>query len=60
MYICLTEDREFGVPLQRRMASNLGAEDVPEIASGHLPMLSEPDELARLLNKFVAEVRNAR
>ncbi len=59
MYICLTEDKEFGVPLQRKMASNLGAEDVPEIASGHLPMLSEPDELARLLNKFVAQVRNA-
>jgi pimeloyl-ACP methyl ester carboxylesterase len=54
MYVRLTQDREFGVPLQRVMARNLGAGDVREIASGHMPMLSEPDELTRVLNEFAA------
>lgn len=52
MYVRLTQDREFGVPLQRVMASNLGAGEVREIASGHMPMLSEPDELTRVINEF--------
>lgn len=56
MYVLLTEDREFGVRLQRAMASNLGAADVREIASGHLPMLSKPDELTRVVNEFAAHL----
>jgi pimeloyl-ACP methyl ester carboxylesterase len=54
MYVLLTEDREFGVKLQRAMARNLGAGGVREVASGHLPMLSRPDELARVVNEFAA------
>jgi pimeloyl-ACP methyl ester carboxylesterase len=54
MYVCLTEDREFGVPLQRAMASNLGASDVREVASGHMPMLSRPEELTSVVSGFVA------
>jgi pimeloyl-ACP methyl ester carboxylesterase len=54
MYVVLTEDREFGVPLQRAMAGNLGSGDVVELASGHLPMLSKPDELARVVSQFGA------
>lgn len=59
MYVRLTEDREFGVPLQRVMAGNLGAGDVREIASGHMPMLSKPDQLARVVNEFAAGLGSA-
>ncbi len=51
-YVHLTEDKEFGSALQRRMARNLAADEVREIASGHLPMLSKPDELSRVVNDF--------
>jgi pimeloyl-ACP methyl ester carboxylesterase len=51
-YVVLTEDREFGVPQQRRMADNLGAGDVRGIASGHMAMISHPDELAGVVNEF--------
>jgi pimeloyl-ACP methyl ester carboxylesterase len=54
IYVHLTEDREFGSALQRGMAQNLGAGEVTEIATGHLPMLSKPDELARILNQFAS------
>lgn len=54
LYILLSQDREFGVPLQRAMASNLDAVEVCEIASGHMPMLGEPDELTRVVNEFAA------
>jgi len=35
---------------QDRMAANLGTAAVTEIESGHLPMLSKPDQLAAVLN----------
>jgi pimeloyl-ACP methyl ester carboxylesterase len=54
MYVLLTEDKEFGVPLQRVMTSNLDTGDVREIASGHMPMLSKPAELTRIVNEFAA------
>jgi pimeloyl-ACP methyl ester carboxylesterase len=59
-YVLLTEDREFGVPLQRTMASSLHAADMREISSGHMPMLSQPDELARVVNEFAVRVKSVR
>jgi pimeloyl-ACP methyl ester carboxylesterase len=59
MYVRLTADKEFGLPLQGVMAGNLGAAEVREIDSGHLPMLSNPDELAALLNEFAADLGSA-
>lgn len=53
-YVHLTNDNEFDEQTQRAMARNLGAEDVPELATGHLPMLSKPKDLAALLNDFAA------
>lgn len=55
-YVRLTDDHEFDQETQRAMAANLGTEDVRELSSGHLPMLSKPKELAELLNEFVAEL----
>lgn len=54
MYVRLTEDQEFDQRTQLAMARNLGTEDVRELPSGHLPMLSRPRQLAELLNQFVA------
>lgn len=51
-YVRLTADKEFGVPLQDRMAANLRANRVTDIACGHMPMLSEPGALARILDQF--------
>jgi pimeloyl-ACP methyl ester carboxylesterase len=56
LYVLLGEDKEFGADLQRAMANNLGGASVREIASGHLPMLSRPDELAGVVNEFAAAI----
>lgn len=55
-YVVLTEDKEFAVGLQRTMAENLGATDIPELPAGHLAMLSQPAALAGLLNDFTAKL----
>lgn len=51
-YIRLTEDREFNEQIQGRMIANLQADEVIDLASGHLPMLSRPEELADILNRY--------
>lgn len=53
-YIRLTKDQEFGVPMQTRMAAHLGVskQEIIDIASGHLPMLSHPKELAVAIQSF--------
>ncbi len=54
MYVRLRNDNEFDLRLQTKMASNLDAADICDIASGHLVMIAEPLELAQVLNDFVA------
>lgn len=54
LYVHLSADAEFGMPLQRRMAANLGSPSTAHVGAGHLPMLSRPAELADVLNKFMA------
>ena len=39
LYIKLTQDKEFPISMQDKMAKNLKADMVEEIISGHLPML---------------------
>lgn len=56
MYVKLDNDRELSPALQDKMAANLGATRIERVASGHLPMLSKPAELRRLLETFVAEL----
>ena len=50
-YVKLLNDKS-GFPPKRQdqMIANLGEADVTELDSGHLPMLSRPDELAAILN----------
>lgn len=54
LYVTLTNDHSFGLPLQREMAANLGDAPTTAIDSGHLPMLSKPHELAEILRNFGA------
>lgn len=49
-YIRLGLDKEFPLSTQDRMAKNLNAQKVTTLQSGHLPMLSQPEELAGVLN----------
>ena len=52
-YICTTRDDELPEPLQRSFAQRLGVERPEELATGHLPMLEDPDSLARMIGAFV-------
>ena len=52
MYIRLKNDRALSETIQDRMIANLGPKQIVDINSGHLPMLSKPDELAHALNIF--------
>jgi pimeloyl-ACP methyl ester carboxylesterase len=56
MYVQLANDQEFDQPTQHAMADNLHADRVVELATGHLPMLSSPEELARVLENFADEL----
>jgi pimeloyl-ACP methyl ester carboxylesterase len=52
LYIKCAGDKEFSDSMQNRMADNLGAREVVSLDSGHIPMLSKPQELAELMNRF--------
>lgn len=53
LYVKLTNDKSIPADLQDEMAKNLEATKIVAIDSGHLPMLSKPDELAAILNDFI-------
>ncbi|WJH35612.1 alpha/beta hydrolase [Paenibacillus sp. CC-CFT747] len=55
LYVKLTKDREFSSSLQERMTRHLQPNRVAELATGHLPMLSDPEGLRRVLEHFIAE-----
>ncbi|WNQ10883.1 alpha/beta hydrolase [Paenibacillus aurantius] len=55
LYMKLTKDKEFSSSLQDRMIRHLQPNRVAELATGHLPMLSDPDGLRRVLEHFLAE-----
>ena len=51
----LTEDRSLSHALQGQMIETLGQPEVRELPTGHLPMLSRPAELARLVEEFAGK-----
>lgn len=53
LYITLTNDKSMPTVLQDTMVKNLQATQTETLHSGHLPMLSRPDELTAVLKKFV-------
>jgi pimeloyl-ACP methyl ester carboxylesterase len=56
LYIKLTNDKGFPLQLQEQMIKNLIAQKVETIDSGHLPMISKPKELSKILNNFINEI----
>jgi pimeloyl-ACP methyl ester carboxylesterase len=56
MYLHLKKDRALSETIQVRMINNLHAKQVINIDSGHLPMLSKPNELAQILNTFASSL----
>jgi pimeloyl-ACP methyl ester carboxylesterase len=52
LYIAMNNDKEFAFTVQKKMAKNLNCENIVTLNSGHLPMLSIPEKLSEVLNKF--------
>lgn len=57
IYIKLTNDKSMPATLQEKMAKNLNANKIIALESGHLPMMSKPEQLAIFLNDFINTVR---
>jgi pimeloyl-ACP methyl ester carboxylesterase len=52
-YVRLAFDASIDLEAQDRMIGNLGDTEVIDLAAGHMAMISQPDELAQLLNRMV-------
>lgn len=52
LYVNLTQDRELTNKIQQQMMENLRPDQIVDLKSGHLPMLSKPSELARIVNNY--------
>ena len=55
LYVRLTDDRSLSQDLQSQMIETLGQPEVRELPTGHLPMLSRPAELARIIEEFAGK-----
>ncbi len=53
LYVELTNDKEFSLSVQKKMAENLNCKNIATLESGHLPMLSVPGKLSGILNEFI-------
>ncbi|MGG4105843.1 alpha/beta hydrolase [Paenibacillus lautus] len=60
LYVKLTQDKEFGLSMQESMIANLSADGVESLSTGHLPMLSDPRGVRRVLEGFVNQVKASR
>lgn len=56
LYIELANDQSIPLNIQKRMAISLKAHKVCSMDSGHLPMVSKPAELAKVLSDFMIEL----
>src|SRR5690606_23407075 len=56
LYIKLTNDKTITTDVQDEMIKRLNATDIKTIHSGHLPMLSKPDELTIILKEFMTAI----
>jgi pimeloyl-ACP methyl ester carboxylesterase len=56
LYIKLTNDAAFGIQIQDKMIENLMPQIIIELNTGHLPMISKPNDLAKIINEFVSKI----
>ncbi|MBD0383221.1 alpha/beta fold hydrolase [Paenibacillus sedimenti] len=56
LYLKLMNDQEMNPSHQDKMIANLAPQHVEVLESGHLPMLSKPDELRFALNSFLLQL----
>ena len=56
LYIKLTNDVAFGLQIQDRMIKNLVPQTVVELNTGHLPMISKPNDLVKIINEFTSKI----
>lgn len=59
LYVKLTQDREVLPQLQDRMIKHFGRTHVFELASGHLPMISNPEGVRQALERMMGIVAEA-
>ena len=57
-YVKLTGDRDFPLSVQEAMIENLKAARVVELNSGHLPMMSQPEEVAAIVSDLADDLRD--
>lgn len=55
LYVKLTQDKEFGQSTQDNMIANLSPDGVEMLDTGHLPMLSHPGGVRRILKSFAGQ-----
>lgn len=55
LYVKLTNDKELSPSLQDQMISNFSPQSVQNLDTGHLPMISNPEGLRSILEKFLVE-----
>ncbi|HSX07021.1 MAG TPA: alpha/beta hydrolase [Candidatus Saccharimonadia bacterium] len=56
LYVRTLNDKQTPTQLQSSMAKQLPDAKITDIASGHLAMMSHPDELAEIINNFIANL----
>jgi pimeloyl-ACP methyl ester carboxylesterase len=56
LYIKLTNDAAYGIQLQEKAIEHLKPKTVIELNSGHLPMISKPDDIAKIINEFISKI----
>ena len=56
LYISTLVDKELPESLQTKMSSKLPGAERMSIHSGHLPMLSHPNEVVGYIKEFLARV----
>ena len=56
-YVRTLNDKQLPLALQTKMIKRLPDAKVIDIAGGHLPMVSHPDELATMINDFITTIK---
>ena len=58
LYIKLTNDAAYGLQLQEQAIEHLKPETIMELNTGHLPMISKPNDLVKIINEFTSKIDN--